>query len=798
MKKLVSLIVFVVLISSFSAQTVLLEDFNVGSAYGNVNSTFNYNGDQYVVCSNGVNGNEIFLFDGTNRTLMDETASGSSGSSISKVIEFQNKIYFSASDGVNGYELFSFDGVTTEMVADINPSGSSQPGNFTIYQNELYFTANDGSIGNELWKFDGLNVSLVEDIVPGSTGSSALGFIVLGSDLIFYGTYPGSGIEMLKYDGSSVSLLADINPGTSGAFIYEPILFNGIIYFRAYNSTYGSELYSYDGSSVQLFADIETGSLNSSPEFFFEFNGELYFSASTSSTGKELFKTDGNTVSLVEDINPGSSGSNPNDYIEYNGTLCFSANNGASGLELFQYDGSSVQLVEDLNIGTASAGIQDGFVFDNKLYFSATNGSFGNELYQYNGSEVVLIEDINVGSSGSTPQDFFEYNGYLFFNATDGTHGMELYRYDGCSLGAYLDEFVCGNTYSVPSGDESYIVSGDYLDTIPSINGCDSILRIHLVLANDFVGPTPDLTNLPIITSQCAISSLSAPTATDNCSGSVSGILTSSLPISQLGSTIVFWQYEDLNGNITLQSQEINIIDTIQPNLVITDVTGYLDEDGEFILSEIDYDVNSNDGCGNYVLSTSKSYFDCSDIGMNAVTVMILDEANNDSSDVITVEILDTLAPVPYAANLADIVALHEVNVLYPPVVSDNCGFVTVSNDAVLPITNDTIILWTYTDQYGNVSSQEQVVEVLEPQFSGVSSNENEVWKIFPNPAHGFTNITVDRNGELMILDQLGRVLYTDVVSKQLNLNLSNFAAGKYIIKFSSENSVSHKVLVVQ
>ncbi len=38
------------------------------------------------------------------------------------------------------------------------------------------------------------------------------------------------------------------------------------------------------------------------------------------------------------------------------------------------------------------------------------------------------------------------------------------------------------NTYTVPSGDETYTVSGTYLDTIPNSVGCDSVLTINLTV----------------------------------------------------------------------------------------------------------------------------------------------------------------------------------------------------------------------------------------------------------------------------------------------------------------------------
>ena len=41
---------------------------------------------------------------------------------------------------------------------------------------------------------------------------------------------------------------------------------------------------------------------------------------------------------------------------------------------------------------------------------------------------------------------------------------------------------VACDTYTVPSGDETYTSTGTYLDTIPSANGCDSVLTINLTI----------------------------------------------------------------------------------------------------------------------------------------------------------------------------------------------------------------------------------------------------------------------------------------------------------------------------
>ena len=69
-----------------------------------------------------------------------------------------------------------------------------------------------------------------------------------------------------------------------------------------------------------------------------------------------------------------------------------------------------------------------------------------------------------------------ENNGYPFL-AWQGFRNTVCYGI----LTSSINETACFS-YTVPSGDETHILSGVYMDTIPSINGCDSVITINLTI----------------------------------------------------------------------------------------------------------------------------------------------------------------------------------------------------------------------------------------------------------------------------------------------------------------------------
>jgi hypothetical protein len=71
---------------------------------------------------------------------------------------------------------------------------------------------------------------------------------------------------------------------------------------------------------------------------------------------------------------------------------------------------------------------------------------------------------------------------------------------------------------------------------------------------------------LPTITGDCN-TTVSIPTATDNCAGTVTATTTDSLSYSLPGTYTIHWNYNDGNGNIETQEQTVTVNSVSLPTL---------------------------------------------------------------------------------------------------------------------------------------------------------------------------------------------------------------------------------------
>jgi hypothetical protein len=167
------------------------------------------------------------------------------------------------------------------------------------------------------------------------------------------------------------------------------------------------------------------------------------------------------------------------------------------------------------------------------------------------------------------------------------------------------------------------------------------------VIVDDMLAPVPDNSSLSDVSEVCEVTSLTPPTATDNCAGAVTVTSDAVFPITFIGTTVVTWTYDDGNGNTSTQTQNV-IVSGI-------DATATLNANG--------YTISSNNAsasayqwinCSDNSVIVGETNIDFSATANGDYAVIVTEGSCTDTSACITVSTLD----------IGDI--LYEDFVLYP------------------------------------------------------------------------------------------------------------------------------------
>ncbi|TRX39163.1 HYR-like domain-containing protein, partial [Flavobacterium restrictum] len=215
------------------------------------------------------------------------------------------------------------------------------------------------------------------------------------------------------------------------------------------------------------------------------------------------------------------------------------------------------------------------------------------------------------------------------------------------------------------------------------------------------------------VTAQCSVASITAPTATDNCSGTITGTTTTTFPITTQGTTTVIWKYADAKGNTATQNQTVTITDTLAPvanAATLTTVTA------QCSVASITAPT-ANDNCSGTITGTTTTTFPIATQGTTTVVWTYADAKGNTATQNQTVTITDTVAPVANAATLTTVTAQCSVASITAPTATDNCsGTITGTTTTTFPIATQgtTTVTWTYADAKGNTSTQNQTVTITD------------------------------------------------------------------------------------
>ncbi len=293
------------------------------------------------------------------------------------------------------------------------------------------------------------------------------------------------------------------------------------------------------------------------------------------------------------------------------------------------------------------------------------------------------------------------------------------------------------------------------------------------VIITDNVAPVPDVASLQTITSQCEVSSLTAPTATDNCASTITATTSTPLPITS-GQTTVTWTYNDGNGNVVTQDQIVNVNDDTAPT---PDLANLSDLNEQCEITSLTAPT-ATDNCSGTVTVTNDASLPLSS-GTTVVTWTYDDGNGNTTTQTQNISVSDTIAPTPDVLNLNDVNGQCEITVLTAPTATDNCSSnVTVTNDATLPITAaSTVVTWTYDDGNGNTSTQTQNVIINDDTAPAATCPQDIVVSV-TGPTY-------------TVLDYTGNLAATDNCSDASTLTVTQSVAAGSTVPVPSVNNVT-------
>ena len=168
----------------------------------------------------------------------------------------------------------------------------------------------------------------------------------------------------------------------------------------------------------------------------------------------------------------------------------------------------------------------------------------------------------------------------------------------------------------------SNLINNQQIFVTQTINDCESNTLQIVVLVGDNVAPIPNLAQLATVTQACqvAFEDLSIPTANDNCDGEIFGSTSETFPITE--SITLQWVFEDSNGNISTQQQNI-VIDNSNLEIIMLESVYELElnEEGVVSVDSISLSYETNVFCNSIVVEFNMNSFECSMIGENNVIV---------------------------------------------------------------------------------------------------------------------------------------------------------------------------------
>ena len=362
----------------------------------------------------------------------------------------------------------------------------------------------------------------------------------------------------------------------------------------------------------------------------------------------------------------------------------------------------------------------------------------------------------------------------------DGISGLQsnVYRNNNCQQSNVIfEEFACGpytwidgNVYS----QSTFNATMHY--AMPNSVGCDSVAVLHLTIG-DALG-VPTLATLPNATADCELASLTAPTATMNCSGLTTGTTNQVFPITSQDTTEVVWTYTSANGFEFTQTQLVIIHDVTAPTPAgsLPTITSACP------VYSVDVTPTAIDNCEGTITGTTPD-LPVTNPGSTTITWTFTDSHGN--SSIQTQEIVFT--------EMSNVVTFDGVTLTATEANATYQWFDCDSENDIPGATNQTYAPAT-NGNYG-VAIDNGSCNVYSDCFSitdlAVNEFQANVFSIYPNPSTGIIHIETANPLSIVITNAAGQLIHTEALQAgKTVLELKGVESGVYFAIATDSNGM--------
>ena len=209
--------------------------------------------------------------------------------------------------------------------------------------------------------------------------------------------------------------------------------------------------------------------------------------------------------------------------------------------------------------------------------------------------------------------------------------------------------------------------------------------------------------------------------SSDACGIATSVIDVAAFDCSMVGPNTVTLTVTDVNGNVSMCTSVVTIVDTISPVAICQDLDIDLDATGNVSIVAADVDNGSTDACGIASIAIDVTDFDCSMVGPNTVTLTVTDVNGNTSTCTSVVTVNDRVDPIALCQDITvQLDATGNVSIVATQLdngSTDACGIASYAADITdfdcSMIGANTVTL-TVTDVNGNASTCTSTVTVVD------------------------------------------------------------------------------------